>query len=94
MNLDKAHKRISKKANKGFQGFPQLIITYSGPNSELATRVDISFIAEENSAAQVQTFNTQTEIRNDETIQTTLVKIMDRSEAATVSLTEGVQALD
>ncbi|WP_320823389.1 hypothetical protein [Reinekea sp.] len=94
MNLDKAQKRISKRANKGFQGFPQLIITYSGPNDDLATRVDISFIAEENSAAQVQTFNTQAEIRSDETIQTTLVKIMDRSEAATVSLTVGVQALN
>jgi len=93
MNLDKSQKRISKKAKKGFQGYPLISITYFGPSNELATRVELGFVAEENSEPQVQTFNTEGDIREDVTVQTTIIKIIDRSEALTVLLNEGISKL-
>jgi len=90
MNLDKSSKRISKKAKKGFQGYPVITIAYYGPNYELATKVAVGFIAEENAAAQVERFSTETDIREDITVQSTIIKLIDRSGAQTVSLIDRI----
>ncbi len=90
MNLDKANKRLSKKINKGFQGYPSVTIAYYGPNDKLATKVVLGYIAEENAEAQIETFITKTDIREDITVQTAIIKIIERSGAKSVCLTEGV----
>jgi len=90
MNLDKSSKRISKKAKKGFQGYPVITITYYGPNDELATKVAVGFIAEEKTSAQFERFSTETDIREDTVVQSTIIKLIDRSGAQTVSLTDHI----
>ncbi|MCM0613817.1 hypothetical protein KFJ24_15125 [Marinobacter sediminum] len=90
MNLDKAKKRISKQVKKGFNGYPQISLEYFGNTPETATEVVISFTMEANAEPQKQTFVSKSDIREDETIQSTLVKIIERADAKTVTEIEGV----
>jgi hypothetical protein len=90
MNLDKSKKRIEKRVKRGFQGYPMVTITYYGDNESKATEVVVGFIQEEGSAALEEKFVTEGEIREDTTVQTTIIKIIDRVEAKSVSLNEGV----
>ena len=90
MNLDKAQKRISKRVKRGFNGYPLISIEYFGPSEALATKVEVCFIEQENAEPMLETFNSETDIRQEETVQTTIIKIIDRVDAKTVTLNESV----
>jgi hypothetical protein len=65
-------------------------IQYFGPSEALATKVEVGFIAAENAEPMLETFNSNSDIRQDETVQTTIIKIIDRVDAKTVTLNESV----
>jgi hypothetical protein len=90
MNLDKCTKRIAKRVKKGFQGYPQISLAYFGESPDLATEVVVGFIADEGVAVQEQKFSSKSDARTDETIQTTLLKVIERAEAKTVTEVQGV----
>lgn len=91
MQLEKSKKRISKKVKMGFQGYPTLGINYSGPSDDLATEVLLEFVAEEGAEPQTEKFTTECDIREDETIQSAIVKTIERSAARTITLYEGLK---
>jgi hypothetical protein len=91
MNLDKSQKRIAKKVKMGFQGYPTINIRYSGPNNDLATDVHLELVLEEGAEPLTEKFSTKGDIRIDETIQSTIVKTIERSGALSVTLSEYVQ---
>jgi hypothetical protein len=93
MNLDKSTKRIAKRVKKGFQGYPQISIAYLGASTSCATQVVVGFVSEEGAAAQEQTFACQGDARKDETIQTTLLKVIERADAKTVLEVSGVSII-
>jgi len=90
MNLDKSTKRIAKRVKKGFQGYPQITLAYFGESNSCATEVVVGFIAAEGVAVQEQKFSSDNDVRKDETIQTTLLKVIERAEAKTVTEVAGV----
>ena len=91
MNLDKAKKRIAKQINKGFDGYPQITLAYFGATADCATEVVVGYVAEAGAAAQEQRFVSKQDVREDETIQSVLIKIIDRADARTVTEIPGVQ---
>jgi hypothetical protein len=91
MNLEKSKKRIAKKVTMGFQGYPTIGITYAGPNEGLATEVFLELVFEEGSEPQIEKFATESDIREDETIQSAIVKMIERSGAQSVTLSKGVK---
>ena len=93
MNLDKSTKRIAKRVNKGFQGYPQISLAYFGESTNYATEVVVGFISEEGAAAQEQRLTSKSDARKDETIQTTILKIIERADAKTVLEVEGVSII-
>ncbi|AOY89484.1 hypothetical protein BKP64_15630 [Marinobacter salinus] len=93
MNVDKAKKRIAKQVRKGFNGYPLISLEYFGKTPDFATEVIISFTMEENAEPQQQKFVSENDAREDETIQSTLVKIIERADAKTVAEIEGVSLL-
>ena len=93
MNLDKSQKRISKRVKRGFQGYPLISIEYFGPSQVLATKVEVGFVQEENAEPMLEKFSSDTDIRQDETVQTTIIKIIDRVDAKTVTLLDQVTLL-
>ena len=94
MNLDKSTKRIAKRVKKGFQGYPQISIAYFGESTSCATEVVVGFISEEGAAAQEQKFSCKSDARKDETIQTTLLKVIERADAKTVLEVSGVSIIE
>ena len=75
----------------GFQGYPTIEITYLGPNNSLANEVILKLVLEEGAGPQTERFTTANEIREDETIQSVIVKMIERSGAQSVVLCEGVK---
>lgn len=93
MNLDKSKKRIIKRAKMGFQGYPKISFTYYGKTTSHADEVLVEFVLEENAEIQIERFSSKIDAREDETIQSALVKIIERSGAKTVSQIEGVSVV-
>jgi hypothetical protein len=86
MNLDKSKKRIAKKAKMGFQGYPVISIAYSPQSAEIAEEVIVTFVAEEEAAPMVERFRSKTDAREDEVIQSAIVKMIERAGAKTVEV--------
>lgn len=93
MNLDKAKKRIAKQVKKGFNGYPKITLAYYGATKECATEVSVQFALGEGDSVQEERFSCETEIRDNELIQTTLLKIIERANANSVIEIEGVAVL-
>ncbi|GLS90193.1 hypothetical protein GCM10007916_12600 [Psychromonas marina] len=93
MNLDKSTKRISKRVKKGFQGYPQISLSYFGASANVATEVVVGFTSEEGMPVQEQTFSSKEDVRKDQTIQTTLLKVIELAGAKTVLEVEGVSII-
>ncbi len=74
----------------GFQGYPMIGITYHGPSDSLATEVVLEFVAEEGDESQIQKFATKLDIREDEAIQSAIVKTIERSGAQSISVSDAV----
>jgi hypothetical protein len=94
MNIDKSTKRIAKRVSKGFQGYPQISIAYFGSSSDCATEVVIGYLSEEGAEVQEQKFSCKGDARKDETIQTTLLKVIERADAKTVIQIDGVAKIN
>lgn len=77
----------------GFQGYPTITITYFGQDDAIATEVALEFVADEGVPGQTETFRTESDIREDETIQSAIVKMIERSGAKSVTLIEGIARL-
>lgn len=90
MNVDKAKKRIAKLVKKGDKGYPQVSLEYFGDTADAATEVVVTFKMEEGDEPQTQKIVSKDDAREDEAIQSVLVKIIERAEANTVIEIEGV----
>jgi hypothetical protein len=91
MKVEKARKRIEKHIKRGFKGYPSISLAYFGPTSEMATDVVITYQLDETSEPQAQKFSAEGDIRNDEAIQTVLLKIIERTQAISVTETEEIK---
>jgi hypothetical protein len=93
MNVDKAKKRIAKQVKKGFHGYPLVSLEYFGKTPDSASEVVISYTEEEGAEPQKQTFASGGDAREDETIQSTLLKIIERADAKTVTEIDGISTV-
>jgi len=90
MNLEKSKKRIAKKVKMGFQGYPKIVIQYIGETAAYAAGVSISYVEESGADAQEETFSSKIDARENDVIQSAIVKMIERSGAKTVEQGEGV----
>lgn len=93
MNLDKSTKRIAKRVKKGFQGYPQISLAYYGNSDSNASEVLVGFTLEEGAETQEERFTSSGDARTDETIQTTILKVIERANAKTVIEVAGVSII-
>ena len=94
MNLEKSKKRIAKKVKMGFQGYPEISISYFGSTTDIAEQVAVSFVAEEGVAAMVEHFNSKSDARKDQVIQSAIVKMIERSGAKTIKQFVDVKVIE
>ncbi|SBS36801.1 hypothetical protein MSP8886_03856 [Marinomonas spartinae] len=93
MNVEKAKKRIAKRVKMGFKGYPQLTLMYFGESLDLANEVIAVFVLEDGASPQEQRFSSKGNVREDEFIQSALVKIIERTEAKSVLEVQGTSIL-
>ncbi len=75
----------------GFQGYPELSISYFGSSSDVAEQVAVSFVAEEGATPMVERFQSKSDAREDEMIQSAIVKMIERSDVKTIRQSDVVQ---
>jgi hypothetical protein len=92
MNLEKSKKRIAKKVKMGFHGYPEITFEYFGHVSDHADGVLVKFRLEECAKIEEERFLSSGDAREDEMIQSALVKMIERSMAKTVLQIEGISA--
>ncbi|MFT7304835.1 MAG: hypothetical protein ACI9P7_000093 [Candidatus Azotimanducaceae bacterium] len=90
MNLEKSKKRIAKRVKMGPRGYPEISISYFGSTSDIAEQVAVSLIEEEGAAPMEERFHSKSDAREDQVIQSAIVKMIERSEAKTVKQVESV----
>jgi len=90
MNLDKAKKRIAKRVKMGFQGYPEITLEYFGENPNFASEVSVTLLLEEGAEQMEEHFKSSDDSRENETIQSAIVKMIERCGAKTVHQKEGV----
>jgi len=90
MNLEKSKKRIANKIKMGFQGYPEITLEYFGTTSDRASEVLVKFCLEAGAEIQEQRFSSKGDAREDEVIQSALVKMIERADAKTVIQIENI----
>lgn len=93
MNLEKSKKRIAKKVKMGFQGYPEITLEYFGHASDRAEEILVKFCLEEGTEIQEERFSSSGDAREDEVIQSAIVKMIERSGAKTVLQIEGISVV-
>ncbi len=93
MHIDKAKKRIAKLVKAGFKGYPQIAVVYFGKSADCATEVAVQFTLEAGAEMMEERFSSETDARENEVIQTALVKIIERANAISVIEVAGVTIL-
>lgn len=68
----------------GFQGYPELSISYFGSTPDVAEQVLILFVPEEGATPMQERLLSKMDAREDEVIQSAIVKMIERSEAKTI----------
>ena len=86
-------KTYSKKSQKGISGISSNFTSLFCESISCATEVVIGFISEEGAAVQEQQFSCKDDARKDETIQTTILKVIERADAKTVLEVAGVSLI-
>ena len=75
----------------GFQGYPEISILYFGSTSDVAEQVTVSFVAEEGAAPMEEQFKSESDAREDQIIQSAIVKMIERSGIKTVKQADDVK---
>jgi hypothetical protein len=86
MNLAKAKKRIAKKIKMGNHGFPELSIEYLSVDGEPAREVVLCLVVEEGAESMQERLPSKNDARENEVIQSAIVKMIERTGANTVTL--------
>ncbi|MEZ8859895.1 hypothetical protein [Vibrio sp. 10N.247.311.51] len=84
---------MAKQVKKGDHGYPKITLAYYGTTKDLATEVAVQFMLSEGDGVQEERFSCETEIRDNELVQTTLLKIIERANVNAVIEVEGVAVL-
>lgn len=77
----------------GFQGYPEISISYFGSTTDRAEKVAVSFVAEEGDTPMEEHFHSKSDAREDQVIQSAIVKMIERSEAKTIKQAESVEVV-
>jgi hypothetical protein len=85
--LHRAIKRLSKKAKKGFRGYPLATLAYYGPDDTTATKLTVAIVPFEgaDSADLRRWFTDRIDIRDDAHVAEEALAFIEQSGAVTVA---------
>jgi hypothetical protein len=90
--MDKFQKRISKKARRGFRGWPVATIAFYGPDLSRASKVAVGIVRTEGGQAEdMRTWVSEdTDVRRDPVIGQAVIDFIDHHDVRTVAMGERI----
>jgi len=91
--LDRARKRLSKKAKRGFRGWPVATVAFYGPNDTRATKVAVGILpgeGEEVSELRRWFSEESGDVRNDAGVTDQVLAFIQEAGALSVAMTERI----
>ena len=91
--LDRARKRLSKKAKRGFRGWPVATVAFYGPNDTRATKVAVGILpGEDEEVSELRRWFSEGpgDIRNDAGVTDQILAFIQEAGASSVAMTERI----
>ena len=90
--LERARKRLSKRAKKGFRGWPLATVAFYGPDDTRATKLAVGIVPSEGAEATElrRWFSKETDIRNDTAVAEEVLAFIETNGAKTVVMSDGI----
>jgi hypothetical protein len=83
---------VTKKANRGFRGYPVATVAFYGPDDRRASKVAVGILPSERAevAAIERWLSVDDDVRDDATINAAILKFLDDQGAKTVVMAERI----
>jgi hypothetical protein len=90
--LERARKRLSKRAKRGFRGWPLATIALYGPDDTMATKLAVGIVPSEDAEASElrRWFSQGADIRGDSQVAEEVLAFIETAGAKTVVMTDGI----
>ncbi len=90
--LERARKRLGKRAKKGFRGYPVATVAFYGPNDVTATKLTVGIVLTEGAdvADLRRWFSDRTDIRVDTTVAEEVLAFVEAAGAKSLVMTERI----
>jgi hypothetical protein len=93
--IERARKRLSKRAKRGFRGWPLATVAFYGPDDKTATKLAVGIVPREDAdpdATELRRWLSegQRDIRDDINVAEEVLAFIDASGARTVVITDGI----
>ena len=86
------HKRLQKKAKKGFRGYPVATIAFYGPDDRFASKVAVGIVSRvnEETLALERWFSEDIDVRNDPAVGEAIPLFIEQYDIKSVVVADGV----
>lgn len=86
------HKRLQKKARKGYRGWPVATIAFYGPNLSQATKVAVGIVQSENEGVRnLRAWKVaEGDVRADPGITGEILEFLEKHQVRTVAMSDGI----
>ena len=83
---------LTKKARRGFRGYPLATVAFYGPDRNTASKVAVGIVPREGAEPEVleRWFNADHDVRRDMTINRDVVALIERHHVKSVVMTDGI----
>jgi hypothetical protein len=90
--LERARKRLTKRAKRGFRGYPVATIALYGPDDIRATKLTVGIVPAENAdvAELRRWFSEGIDVRNDAAVAREVLAFIEAAGSRSVVMTEGI----
>jgi len=90
--LERARKRLSKKAKRGLRGWPLATVAFYGPNDTMATKLAVGIVPSEGAEATDlrRWFSQEADIRGDNRVAEEVLVFIEAAGAKSVVMTDGI----
>ena len=90
--LERARKRLSKRAKRGFRGWPLATVALYGPDDTMATKLAVGIVPSEDAEATElrRWFSEGADIRGDARVAEEVLAFIETAGAKTVVMTDGI----
>ena len=90
--IERARKRLSKRAKRGFRGYPRATVALYGPDDRAATKLTVGIVPAEHAEATDlgRWFSEGADIRNDASIAEEVLAFIDAAEARSIVMTNRI----